>query len=422
MRESCVTMPNKLHVLMHRMPSMATVSVCFYMMSGARNETAGQAGAAHLLEHMLFRGSRRYPVEAIRERMRKTGSDMNAFTTWEGTCVYARMLPEHFGEIFPVLADMVRHPRLDEAEFEVERSIVQEELARQLDEPRSRMLHELHRISCTGRLGGNVIGSREEIAALRLSALRDFHRTHYAPDNVLLVLTGAFEQEQVEEALACLEDWLPDGAPREGLFKEVMSPGETGASAGAAVRLQAPFFRKGTGLWGWRLPPLHGADHYTAHLLCTLLGDDNMTGSRFESSLVRSGIAEQANTVYTSYAGGGMLKIYSTFPEGRETAVMDTVTDELWRLRDGKGDPAELRRAKNKMKTQIAVDASTTDSRMISMAQAWLPGREMVPLQELLDRIEALTYERLGNLAGMLLKEEPFAVIGEPSLQKSLKE
>lgn len=417
MRESCLTLPNKLRVLLHPMPSMATISVCFYIMSGAGNEKGGQAGAAHLLEHMLFRGSSLYPEEAIRNGMRETGSDMNAFTSWEGTCVYARTLPEYFSGIFPMLTDMVVRPRLDEDDFEVERSIVQEELARQMDEPRSRMLHELHRISCSGRMGGNVIGSREEIAALPLSALREFHEAHYVPDNALLVLTGAFDEEQLVEALACLKDWPPSASNHDGTSGEGCGPPEAGASAKAA-RLQAPFFRKGAGLWGWRLPPLHGAEHYAAHLLCTLLGDDNTIGSRFESSLVRARIAEQANTVYTSYAWGGMLKIYGTFPEGREAEVFGVITDELKRLCDGKGEPGELRRAKNKMKTQIAVDASTTDSRMISMTQAWLPGREMVPLQELLDRIDAVTFDQLGSLAGMLLKEEPFAVIGEPSLSK----
>lgn len=109
-----------------------------------------------------------------------------------------------------------------------------------------------------------------------------------------------------------------------------------------------------------------------------------------------------------------MLKIYGTFPAEQEEKVQDIVMDELRRLHEGKGDPSELRRAKNKIKTQLAVDASTTDSRMISMAQAWLPGREMVPLQEVLDRIDDITERQLANLAGRLLEESLFRVIAGP--------
>ncbi|MBQ4899126.1 insulinase family protein [Paenibacillus sp. Marseille-P2973] len=416
MEQRSVTLPNNLRVLLHRMPSMATVSVCFYVLSGARDETPNQAGAAHMLEHMLFRGSEAFSEEDIRRAMRETGSDMNAFTAWEGTCIYARMLPEYFGSLFPVLADMVRHPKLNAADYEVERSVVQEELARQLDEPRSVMLHELHRLSFDDRMGGILIGSKEQIRDLELQELRAFHRSHYVPDNTLVIITGAYEEKQIEEALTSLEDWRP-GA--DGLLSEAVrqkrSMGESIAGPEKRTsKLKAPLFRKGAGIWGWRLPPLQGAEHYTAHLLCTLLGDDNTLGSRFETVLVRARIAEQANAVYTSFSGGGMLKIYGTFPAEHEEKFQDVVMNELRRLHEGKGDPGELRRAKNKIKTQLAVDASTTDSRMISMAQAWLPGREMVTLQEVLERIDALTDRQLAKLAGRLLAEPPFRVIAGP--------
>ncbi|RCX20624.1 putative Zn-dependent peptidase [Fontibacillus phaseoli] len=419
MEQSSVTLPNKLRVLLHRMPSMATVSVCFYILSGARDETPKQTGAAHLLEHMLFRGSEVFSEEDIRRAMRETGSDMNAFTAWEGTCVYARMLPEYFGSLFPVLADMVRHPKLDAADYEVEQSVVQEELARQLDEPRSVMLHELHRISFAGRMGGILIGSKEQIGALELHELRAFHWSHYVPDNTLVIITGAYEEKQIDEALASLEDWLPgtgglDGGLQSEETRQGQSMSPLSEADGRVSTLEAPLFRNGAGIWGWRLPELQGAEHYAAHLLCTLLGDDNTLGSRFETVLVRARIAEQANAVYTSFTGGGMLKIYSTFPPGQEEKVQDIVMDELRRLLEGKSDPEELRRAKNKIKTQLAVDASTTDSRMISMAQAWLPGREMVTLQEVLNRIDALTERQLANLAGRLLEEPPFQVIAGP--------
>lgn len=416
MEQRSVTLPNNLRVLLHRMPSMATVSVCFYVLSGPRDETPNQAGAAHMLEHMLFRGSEAFSEEDIRRAMRETGSDMNAFTAWEGTCIYARMLPEYFGSLFPVLADMVRHPKLNAADYEVERSVVQEELARQLDEPRSVMLHELHRLSFDDRMGGILIGSKEQIRDLELQELRAFHRSHYVPDNTLVIITGAYEEKQIDEALTSLEDWRPgaDGLLSEAVRQKRSMGGSIAGPEKRTSKLKAPLFRKGAGIWGWRLPPLQGADHYAAHLLCTLLGDDNTLGSRFETVLVRARIAEQANAVYTSFSGGGMLKIYGTFPAEQEEKVQDIVMDELRRLHEGKGNPGELRRAKNKIKTQLAVDASTTDSRMISMAQAWLPGREMVTLQEVLDRIDALTERQLANLAGRLLEEPLFRVIAGP--------
>ncbi|MEF2967665.1 pitrilysin family protein [Paenibacillus sp. M1] len=406
--QQSLELPNGVRVLLHRMPSSATVSACFYVLSGARDETPAQTGAAHMLEHMLFRGSRLYSDEAIRRAMTETGSDMNAFTSWEQTCVYARMLPEYFDGVFAMVNDMVRHPRLDNGDYAVERSVVQEELARQLDEPRSRMLQELHRIGYAGRMGGNLIGYRKDLEALELDELRAFHQAHYVPGNTLVIIVGAFTDGQIEAALRILNAWTEAG----GVPAAERSALKLGPDRKS--RLNDRMFRKGTGIWGFALPPLQGEGHYAAHLLCTLLGDDNTMGSRLESALVRARLAEQANSVYTSYTGGGMLKIYSTFPGGNDEKVREVLHKELQALREGSIEETELRRAKNKMKTQLAVDASTTDSRMISMAQAWLPGRRMVTLQEVLARIDDLSKNQLAGIADYLLAEEPYEVIGEP--------
>ncbi|MEK5240428.1 pitrilysin family protein [Paenibacillus sp. FSL L8-0470] len=398
--------PNGLNVITEDMPSMASVTAGFFVLSGARHESPKQTGIAHALEHLLFRGSLLYPKGAMSPEFTQMTGTMNAFTTWEYTCFYSRSIPEELPGIFFPLMDMIRQPLLREEDFGLEQNIIRKELSRQLEEPRSRLTHALHQYVYPGRLGKLLIGLDEDILKLSALELRQFHRRHYIPSNILLVISGSLEKcSGLEPCLQALQDWEEPMLP-VGLEQPLMAQP-------AVVNLSQKRADLCYSVWAWSLPPLEDKEHYAVHLLCTLLGDDNYIGSRLYNVIVAPGFAQQITCVYSVLGGKGLFKIYGLASAAQLEGVREKMLGELRQMGAGRITPREYNRAKQKVKTQMALDASVSHSRSVSIAQAWMRHRRMIPLDELLTFIDQISIGDLQNIIAQYFNnQECFEIYG----------
>ncbi|MHA6534317.1 M16 family metallopeptidase [Paenibacillus sp. BAC0078] len=398
--------PNGLNVITEDMPSMASVTAGFFVLSGARHEAEEQTGIAHALEHLLFRGSLLYPKGTLSPEFTQMAGTMNAFTTWEYTCYYSRSTPEELPGIFFPLMDMIRQPLLREEDFGLEQNIIRKELSRQLEEPRSRITHALHQSVYPGRLGKLLIGLDEDILKLSSLELRQFHRQHYIPSNILLVIAGSLEKcSGLESCLQALQNWEEPNLPA-GLEQTQMAQP-------AVVNLSRARAELGYSVWAWSLPPLEDKEHYAVHLLCTLLGDDNYIGSRLYNVIVAPGIAQQLTCVYSVLGGKGLFKIYGLAKTAELEGIKEKLLAELSQMENGNITPREFNRAKQKVKTQMALDASVSHSRSVSIAQAWMRHRRMIPLEELLTFIDQVSVEDVQNIIALYFSNrECFEIYG----------
>ncbi|MBP2110418.1 M16 family metallopeptidase [Paenibacillus silagei] len=383
--------PNGLNIITEDMPSMASVTVGFFVLSGAGHESLEEIGIAHALEHLLFRGSLLYPKGTMSPEFTQLTGTMNAFTTWEYTCFYSRSTPEVLSDAFLPLMDMIRQPLLREEDFNLEQNIIRRELSRQLEEPRSRLTHALHQSVYPGRLGKLLIGHDEDILQLKAPDLREFHKRHYIPSNILLVISGRLEKcIGLDSCLQALEDWDESIIPVE-LEQPLIAQPEV-------VNLTQKHSELCYSLWAWSLPPLEDKEHYAVHLLCTLLGDDNYIGSRLYNKIVAPGFAQQITCVYTVLGGKGLFKIYGLTSAPQLEWIREKMLVELQQIKAGMITPREYNRAKQKVKTQMALDASGSHSRSVSIAQAWMRHKRMVPLSELLALIDQISIDDLQNI------------------------
>ncbi|MNO81542.1 Protease 3 precursor [compost metagenome] len=398
--------PNGLNVMIEDMPSMASVTAGFYVLSGARHESVEHTGMAHALEHLLFRGSLLYPNGTMSAQSSQMAGNMNAFTTWDYTCYYSRSTPEELSKVFAPLVDMIRQPLLREEDFRLEQNIIRKELSRQLEEPRSRLTHTLHQSVYPGRLGKLLIGSDDDIVELNVQALRQFHRRHYIPANILLVICGNLKMcNDLEPCLKALQEWEEPLLPIELEQPFMASP--------TVVNLSSNRTDLCHWVWAWCLPPLEDKDHYAVHLLCSLLGDDNYTGSRLYNRITAPGYAQQITCVYSVLGGKGLFKIYGLAKVAQMEDIKVRIQDELRQISDGNILPREFNRAKQKIKTQMALDASVSHSRCVSVAQAWMRHRRMVPLDELLAFIDKVSMDDIHNIiADHFNNKERFEIYG----------
>src|SRR5881397_1849710 len=183
-------------VISEKVPSVRSVSLGFWIGAGSRDERDERAGVSHFIEHLLFKGSAGYDAQQIAETFDAMGAELNAATSREHTLVYSRVPDRHVEEAVRVMTDMVYAPRF--AELDQEREVVLEEIAMYEDTPQE-LVHDLFSQAVFGDhpLGRPVIGTAEVISSVSRRALAGYHRTAYAPGNVVVAAAGNLEHDRL---------------------------------------------------------------------------------------------------------------------------------------------------------------------------------------------------------------------------------
>ena len=207
---------NGIRLLTANVPYVRSVTICFYFGVGSRYETVELSGASHLIEHMLFKGSRRYPVARdISEAIEGVGGLLDAETGKELTVYSTKTASQHFDLSLGLLADMVRYPLFDPAELDKERRVIIEELNMYRDSPQEW-------VGVIGEetfwpdlpLGREVAGTRESVESISLDALQAYRTSHYVPGNLVVSVVGNVEHESVRASVAALlGDWEATACP-----------------------------------------------------------------------------------------------------------------------------------------------------------------------------------------------------------------
>jgi len=211
-------------LLTHDMPMAQTVSLGIFLNVGSRDESAAQAGMAHALEHMLFKGTQRHDVDALAELLDRLGGTANAFTGRERTCFHIRVLREDWREALQTLCDMVLQPTLPEDEWRRERDVIYSEMAMAEDVPEDWMFdRHLEALYPDHKIGQPVLGNRETLATFDRESLASFLNSYYRPPNMLIAASGGISHAEIREFLET-RDW-PDGKKVERRGQVCMADG-----------------------------------------------------------------------------------------------------------------------------------------------------------------------------------------------------
>jgi len=409
------TLPNGLRILTERVTHVRSASIVCFFGVGSRYETEAQAGASHFIEHMLFKGSERYPTaQLISETIEGVGGVLDAGTDKETTVYSAKVASRHFDLAFGLLADMVRFPRFDPAELEKERRVIIEELGMARDNPQDWVGVLADEVVWPDLpLGREIAGTRESVGALTGEALAAYWATHYVPGNLVISVVGDITHEEVVAAATRLfGDWraapipawtpspIPTDTPRVKL--------ETRKTEQTNVCLLTP------GL-GYGDP-----DTYTLTLLNAILGD-GMSSRLFLEVRERQGLAYDVSSGPTSFHDTGVFVVYAGVDPKRTPAALRAILAVLARLRDEPVAAEELERAKEYTKGRLALGLENTSS-----VANWLGGQEIALgrvrlLDEVMERVDSVTIADIQRLARALFDERGLrlAVIGP---QKSAAE
>ena len=401
------TLANGLRVVAETDPAAHTAAVGFFVRTGARDEDAAAMGVSHFLEHMAFKGTPQRTADEVNQRFDDFGADYNAFTSHERTVYYAHVLPEFLLPAADLLGEILR-PSLREADFEMEKKVILEEIGMYDDRPewvlQDRLL-ERH-FGSAGRnqdgaavlhgLGHRVLGTADTVSALTPERMRAYFESRYAPGNVAVAAAGAVDFEAlVAQVEARCGGWAPAGAGRDDAAP-VLAPG---------VRRHADADADLTRHYLAMVAPAPGARdplRFAASVLGVLLGDaDN---SRLHWALVDPGLADEASASFQPGDGApgepaGQFMAWATCdpPRGAE------VEEKLLAVVDGVvGFPdftaVEVESAVNKAATGLTLLAERPAGRMQRLGAQLLSLGHNTTLDEQLAELRAVTPARIAEL------------------------
>jgi predicted Zn-dependent peptidase len=406
------TLGSGVRVITERVPSVRSVALGFWIATGSAAEHDSEAGISHLLEHMLFRGTDRFGSEEIDQIFDAMGAEINAGTDKEATSLYTRVLDRHIERAFDVMSDMIWRPRF--GELDAEREVVLEEIAMYEDDPQDRVFDLLGRaIFGSHPLGRAVIGTSQVVGSVSREQLAAFHLERYLPQSIVIAAAGSIDHDALVAMTEAVE------AERDRSLAADEAP--AGAQA-RALSLQAPVFQPRVSFLEKDTEQYHvcvggggiARDDERRFALRVLEGVLGGTSSSrlFQEVRERRGLAYSVFSFSNLYAHTGEVGLYvGTRPENIAEAVA-VVAEELQRCVEDPASEEELLRSRENLKGRVVLGLESTGARMSRLGASVLGGLPILPVGELIERIDAVGIEEVRELAAELFAPVGLSVAG----------
>jgi predicted Zn-dependent peptidase len=392
-------------VISERVASVRSVAVGFFVGAGSRDERTDRAGVSHFIEHLLFKGTRSYTAQEIAEIFDGLGGELNAATSREHTLVYARVPDAHVETAVDVMTDMVFAPTF--ADVDSEREVVLEEIAMYEDTPQE-LVHDLFSQAVFGNhaLGRPVIGNADVISSVTPRSLAAYHRAMYVPGNIVISAAGQIRHERLLRLLERAQRQKTEARARSTRVRPLM------------VKAPPPgyrFVRKDTEQYHVCVgaPGISRSDRrrFAASILDAILGG-SASSRLFQEIREKRGMAYSVYSFASQYTDTGLIGVYVGTREENLNACLEITADQLARVAAGEIADAELARAKENLKGRLLLSLESTSNRMSRLGKSLITGTELLSLDELVERVDAVTTDGVAEVAVDLLRLDRLSAAG----------
>ena len=397
-----ITLPGGLRVVGERLTHVRSCTVGVWVGVGSMNERPEENGLSHFIEHMVFKGTQNRSARDIAEEMDLAGGQLNAFTSKECTCFYAKVTDDELPLAVDILSDLVLRPVFDAGELEKERGVVLEEIAMVEDTPED-LVHELlSDAQYTGSLRRPILGTAEKIRGYGREALQGYWARHYTPENMVVAIAGNY-------------DWDAFVSLVERYFTPFSAPaGEARAPQAQAFTPGRLFREKDTEqthlCLGFPGVPSDSDDLYALSVLGNALGG-GMSSRLFQRIREELGLAYSVYTYSSSYRGVGSFCVYAGTTPANASTVLSEILGELRRFVDGGLTDKEFKSAKAQLRGGFLLGLESSSGRMQALGRGLLLLGRTRTQEETLARIDAVTPDAVMDLARRLLTASPSAAV-----------
>lgn len=392
------TLANGLQVATEHMPASRTFSIGVFARVGSRHETPALHGASHFLEHVLFKGTKRRTAEQISAEVEAVGGELNAYTTKEYTCFYARVLRSDAALAVDVLSDMMIGSLITAADLDAERAVIQDEIAMHADDP-GEVVQELvadHVFAGSG-LGRQVIGSPVSIAALTREQVVRYWRRHYAPSSLVVAAAGHVDHDRLVEQLGALDarpQATPSRPPRSTRVEA------TGGLVSATRRVEQT-----SAVLAYPSPGMFDDLRYPLGLLSLVVGG-GMASRLFVEVRERRGLTYGIDAGETTYSDAGLWSVDWQCAPDKLADIVELVQATLAEVAEHGITETELARAQGQMRGQTVLSYESPSSRMSRLGGNAVLGDDRT-LAEVLDRFDAVDATQVQGAAASLFAQPP---------------
>ncbi len=399
------TLPNGVRIICEKMPYVRSAAVGIFIDVGSRDEAPSENGSAHFIEHMLFKRTSKHSAAELAYAMDAIGGQINAYTTRENTCFYARVLDTHLDTAIDLLTEMFFDCAFDESETGSERGVVLEEIGMYEDTPDDACYERLMSGCFKGSLGRPVLGKPATLGKMSGESLKAFKEKRYTAGQIIISLCGNYDEHHLEHIKERFS----------GMEKSKHGKRKTAAYS-TALSVRRKKTEQNQFCLAFPSNEVSSDDRFAMNLLTTILGG-GVSSRLFQNIREKYGLCYSIFSFQSCFADTGILSVATAVSKETEMRTLGLIGDELKRFLDGGVDEDELSRAREQAKSSLVMSLESTNSRMLKMGNSLLALGKCLTPDELLARYDAVTNADILELAQKRLdfKQLSFSALGKTS-------
>ncbi len=406
------TFPSGLRLVVKRIDGLLSVSMGVLVGTGSCYETQEENGISHFIEHMMFKGTDKRNAFEISDAMDRIGAQVNAFTSKDITCYYAKATSDHAGEAFEVLSDFVLHSVFPEEEMEREKGVVLEEIAMTEDTPDDLCLDILAEAYFgESGYGRPILGPAKNVKNFTRQDLFDYIAERYDPENLVVSFAGNIDIKFAEELVLKYFESALQKRKFNDRKKEITLCGQSLYKFKDIEQVHIAF----------AYPSLRREDKLmdAAQVACTVLGG-GMSSRLFQKVREQMGLAYTVYSYISSFTEGGTLSVYAGVNPSNVEKAQDAILKTIDRFRREKLTEDEFLRGKQQLKASLILAQENTASQMIAYGKYMLYNDKVLDLTGRVKDIDAMTMEDCANAIELNFDEKYMAASAVGKIKHSL--
>ena len=396
MNVECTRLPSGLTVVTEKMPHLESVALGVWVKSGSRDETQGEHGIAHLLEHMAFKGTKRRTARQIAEEIENVGGELNAATSTETTSYYARVLKDDVPLAVDILADILTESVFDDEELIREKHVILQEIGAACDTPDDVVFDRFAETAFFDQtLGRCILGTPETVESFTSDQIRAYLARNYTTDRMFVVAAGAVDHDsfvrQDEERFASV--------PTKPTVSPLVTPARY---TGGDVRETRDLMDTQL-LLGFEGRAYHMRDFYASQILANILGG-GMSSRLFQEVREFRGLCYSVYAFHWGFSDTGIFGIHAATGGDNLPELVPVIIQELHKSAE-KIEQQEIDRSRAQIRAQLLMGQESPAARAGQIARQMMLYGRSISNSELMDRLAGITVERLTDLSGRLFFE-----------------
>jgi predicted Zn-dependent peptidase len=395
-------LPNGLTVITEQMPHIRSVSIGIWVKTGSRHEESDLNGISHFVEHMVFKGTSNRTAQDIARQVDSIGGNMDAFTAKECICFNIKVLDEHLPIAMDVLSDLVLNPTFASKDIVRERGVILEEIKMDEDSP-DYLVHEIFTQNFwkDHPLGKPILGTKETVRRFEQPALFDYYGGRFYPANLLICAAGNLEHDRFVELVSARFHTLK---PKNNGFHQPAPK-----TSSKIVMRNKKALEQVQICVGVPSPDIADERRYASYILNTLLGG-GMSSRLFQKIREDQGLAYAIYSELNPYRDTGCLSVYAGTSVQWAPKVVQMIVAEFRELKGAAIGEEELRRSKDQLKGSLMLSLESSMARMSNLARQEMYFDRFFTLDEIIEKVEAVTAEELLTLSWELFQPQQIAV------------